>query len=50
MIVTVFFAVPANYLNDKYGIHVGVRLVIFSKISSLVDLYRNLTLYNWGMG
>ena len=50
MIVTVFFAVPANYLNDKYGIHVGVILVFFSKFSSLLGLYRDHTLYNWGVG
>lgn len=35
MIVTVFFAVPANYLNDKYGIHVGVSKLLL--INTVID-------------
>ena len=24
--ISIFFALPANYLNDRYGLHVGVSL------------------------
>lgn len=31
MAVSAVFAVPANYMNDKYGIHFGVGFLLISR-------------------